>query len=65
VAPEQERRLVADAVSLFLSNVAGPAGTILALDDLQWAGLDALDLLTALVRSAPRAAATDRGLPRQ
>jgi len=55
VAPEQERRLVTDAVSRFLSNVAGAAGTVLALDDLQWAGLDALDLLTALVRSAPRA----------
>jgi len=55
VAPEQERRLVAAAVSRFLSNVAGPAGTVLVLDDLQWAGLDALDLLTALVGSAPRA----------
>jgi len=55
VAPEQERRLVAAAVSRFLTNVAGPAGTVLVLDDLQWAGLDALDLLTALVRAAPRA----------
>ena len=55
VAPEQERRLVTGAVSRFLSNVAGPSGTVLALDDLQWAGRDALDLLTALVRSTPRA----------
>jgi hypothetical protein len=35
-----------------LGNVAGPAGTLLLLDDLQWAGPDALDLLTALVRAA-------------
>jgi hypothetical protein len=31
--------------------VAGPAGTLLVLDDLQWAGSDALDLLMTLVRS--------------
>ncbi|HKC75238.1 MAG TPA: hypothetical protein VKF37_13730, partial [Chloroflexota bacterium] len=30
-----------------------PAGTLLVLDDLQWAGPDALDLLAALVRGAP------------
>src|SRR5262249_50933301 len=29
--------------------------TLLALDDLQWAGADALDLLAALIRSAPSA----------
>jgi tetratricopeptide (TPR) repeat protein len=52
VAPEQERRLMVAAVGHFLGNVAGPAGTLLVLDDLQWAGLDALDLLTALVRAA-------------
>jgi predicted ATPase len=39
------------AVGRFLSNIAGPAGTLLLLDDLQWAGADALDLLTRLVRS--------------
>jgi len=55
VAPEQERRLVTGAVSRFLSNVAGPSGTLLVLDDLQWAGDDALDLLVALLRSTPRA----------
>jgi predicted ATPase len=39
------------AVLRFLANVAAPAGTLLVLDDLQWAGPDALDLLTALARS--------------
>jgi predicted ATPase len=40
------------AVGRFLSNTAGPAGTLLVLDDLQWAGADALDLLVSLMRSA-------------
>lgn len=52
VPPEQERRLMVEAVIRFLANVGGPAGTLLVLDDLQWARSDALDLLTALVRSA-------------
>jgi tetratricopeptide (TPR) repeat protein/transcriptional regulator with XRE-family HTH domain len=51
VSPEQERRLMFEAVERFLANVAGPAGTLLLLDDLQWAGADALDLLTSLVRA--------------
>jgi tetratricopeptide (TPR) repeat protein/transcriptional regulator with XRE-family HTH domain len=50
--PEQERRLMVQAVLRFLGNVAGPAGTLLVLDDLQWASPDALELLTVLVRSA-------------
>ena len=49
LAPEQERRLMFSAVSRFLTNVAGPAGVLLVLDDLQWADADALDLLGALV----------------
>lgn len=49
--PEQERRLMFKAVRRFLANVAGPAGTLLVLDDVQWASLDALDLLAYLVRS--------------
>jgi tetratricopeptide (TPR) repeat protein/transcriptional regulator with XRE-family HTH domain len=53
--PDQERRLLFRAVARFLANVAGPAGTLLLLDDLQWAGPDVLDLLAALVRSAPEA----------
>jgi tetratricopeptide (TPR) repeat protein len=39
------------AVARFLGNVAGPAGTLLVLDDLHWAGPDALDLLASLVRA--------------
>src|SRR5215469_3549616 len=48
---EQERRLMFAAVARYLANVAGPAGTLLVLDDLHWAGPDALDLLQALVRT--------------
>ncbi len=54
VAPAQERRLLFDAVGRFLANCAGPAGCLLVLDDLQWAGTDALDLLMALARLADR-----------
>ena len=50
--PEQERRLMFVAVERFLTNVAGAAGTLLVLDDLQWAGADALELLAVLVRAA-------------
>jgi tetratricopeptide (TPR) repeat protein/transcriptional regulator with XRE-family HTH domain len=49
---DQERRLMFAAVARYLRNVAGPAGTLLVLDDLQWAGGDALDLLDSLVRAA-------------
>jgi tetratricopeptide (TPR) repeat protein/transcriptional regulator with XRE-family HTH domain len=48
---EQERRLMFAAVGRYLANVASPAGTLLLLDDLQWAGADALDLLATLVRA--------------
>lgn len=51
LAPGQERRLLFAAVSRLLANVAGSAGTLLVLDDLQWAGPDALDLLASLVRT--------------
>jgi tetratricopeptide (TPR) repeat protein/transcriptional regulator with XRE-family HTH domain len=53
--PDQERRLVFAAVARLLGNVArrgvteAPGGTLLVLDDLQWAGRDALELLTDLV----------------
>jgi tetratricopeptide (TPR) repeat protein/transcriptional regulator with XRE-family HTH domain len=50
VPPEQERRLMVEAVLRFLTNSAGPAGTLLVLDDLQWAGPDALTLLTSVAR---------------
>jgi transcriptional regulator with XRE-family HTH domain/tetratricopeptide (TPR) repeat protein len=49
--PDQERRLMFAAIGHFLTNLAGPAGTLLVLDDLQWAGADALYLLTLLMRS--------------
>ena len=39
------------AVARYLGNIAGTAGTLLILDDLQWAGSDACDLLAALARS--------------
>src|SRR5262249_15616726 len=52
LAPAQERRLMVEAVVRVLGNVAGTAGTLLVLDDLQWADPDALDLLLALVRAA-------------
>jgi transcriptional regulator with XRE-family HTH domain/tetratricopeptide (TPR) repeat protein len=49
--PEQERRLMFAAVARYLASVAGPSGTLLVLDDLQWAGADALDLLAALAHA--------------
>ncbi len=48
---EHERRLMVAAVRRFLSNVAGPRGTVLVLDDLQRADPDALDLLAILAGS--------------
>jgi hypothetical protein len=51
--PEQERRLVFAAIARYLANIAGPAGTLLVLDDLQWAGADALDLLLSLLQASP------------
>jgi tetratricopeptide (TPR) repeat protein len=61
IPSDQQRRLMVGAVQRYLGNVTGPAGTLLLLDDLQWAGRDALDLLTTLLciaipgrsRSAP------------
>src|SRR5438067_6272727 len=50
--PEQERRLLFAAVAQYLRNVAGQAGTLLLLDDLQWAGPDALALLASLLHAA-------------
>jgi tetratricopeptide (TPR) repeat protein/transcriptional regulator with XRE-family HTH domain len=48
----QEQRLMFAAVERYLSNISSRAGTLLALDDLQWAGADALYLLTHLIRNA-------------
>ncbi len=58
--PAQERRLMFAAVGRYLANLAGPSGTLLVLDDLQWAGQDALDLLADLLRSLDEQ--TDRHL---
>src|SRR5262249_3172984 len=52
VAPQHEKRLMDRAVLRYLTNIAGPAGTLLVLDDLQWAESDALDLLMLLVRES-------------
>lgn len=55
VPPEQERRLLFGAIARYLANVAGPGGTLLLLDDLQWADEDALDMLASLARSGQTA----------
>jgi tetratricopeptide (TPR) repeat protein len=47
--PEQQRRRLFSSAEGCLRAAAGQAGTLLILDDLHWAGPDALDLLTALV----------------
>ncbi|HEV2457233.1 MAG TPA: AAA family ATPase [Ktedonobacterales bacterium] len=52
VLPGQERRLMFDAVVRFVGHIAGPAGTLLVLDDLQWADPDAIELLALLARAA-------------
>ena len=49
VLPEQQRRLLVSSAGRLLHAVAGPSGALLVLDDLHWAGLDAVDLLAALV----------------
>ncbi|HEY7848475.1 MAG TPA: tetratricopeptide repeat protein, partial [Ktedonobacterales bacterium] len=40
------------AVARFCANVGGQRGALLLLDDLQWAGRDALDLIVSLVHAA-------------
>jgi tetratricopeptide (TPR) repeat protein len=47
--PEQQRRLLFSSAAHCLRAAAGQAGTLLILDDLHWAGPDALDLLTTLL----------------
>lgn len=51
---DQERRLLFGAVGRLLRNMSGPAGTLLVLDDLQWAAADSLDLLAFLLRETAR-----------
>lgn len=52
--PEQRRRLLFSSVERFLRAAAGQAGTLLVLDDLHWAGPDALDVLTTLLITATK-----------
>ena len=52
VRPEQQRRLLVSSAGRLLHALAGPAGTLLVLDDLHWAGPDAVDLLAALLAAA-------------
>jgi transcriptional regulator with XRE-family HTH domain len=47
--PDQERRQVFRAVARFLTQSAGPAGTLLVLDDLQSAGPEVFELLGYLL----------------
>lgn len=51
--PEQERRLMFSSVAHYLANITGAAGTLLVLDDVQWAGADALALIDSLVSAEP------------
>jgi tetratricopeptide (TPR) repeat protein/transcriptional regulator with XRE-family HTH domain len=48
-----ERQLMFAAARRFLANVAGTGQALLVLDDLQWAGRDALALLGAVLRPVP------------
>jgi transcriptional regulator with XRE-family HTH domain/tetratricopeptide (TPR) repeat protein len=50
--PEQQRRLLAWSAGRLLAAAAGPAGTLLVLDDLHWAGPDAAGLLAGLLAAA-------------
>jgi transcriptional regulator with XRE-family HTH domain/tetratricopeptide (TPR) repeat protein len=52
VTSEQRGRLLLAAVERCLRAVAGEAGAVLVLDDLQWAGPDVFDLLLAVMRPA-------------
>jgi predicted ATPase/transcriptional regulator with XRE-family HTH domain len=52
VPQDQERRLMFDAVVRFVGRIAGPAGTLLVLDDLHWADPNAMELLALLARAA-------------
>ena len=52
VQPEQQRRLLVSSAGRLLRAAAGPAGALLVLDDLHWAGSDAVDLLAALLAAA-------------
>jgi transcriptional regulator with XRE-family HTH domain/tetratricopeptide (TPR) repeat protein len=52
ISEAHEQNLVFAAVEQFLANIALQAGTLLILDDLQWAGADTLQLITRLLHGA-------------
>jgi predicted ATPase/DNA-binding XRE family transcriptional regulator len=51
-APERARWLMFSAVGRLLTNLAGPMGTLLLLDDVQWASEDVNALLAVLAHAA-------------
>jgi predicted ATPase len=51
--PEHQRRLLFASVRKYLHAIAAEAGTLLILDDLQWAGQDGLDLLLSTAATDP------------
>ena len=48
----QQRRVLTTALRRYLGQAAGPAGTLLLIDDLHWASPDTLDLLADLLQHA-------------
>jgi transcriptional regulator with XRE-family HTH domain len=52
LSADQARRLAFDAAVRFVDAIAGTGRLVLVLDDVQWAGADAGDLLSHLVRRA-------------
>ncbi len=53
--PEQARLRLYEAVGMFLVAIAAPHGSLLLLDDLQWADTATLDLLCYVARAQPNA----------
>lgn len=52
LAEDQERRMIFAAITRYLSNIGGPAGTLLVLDDLQWVNGEACHALAAVLDGA-------------
>ncbi len=58
---EHERRLLFGAVQDYLWAIAGEAGTLLLMDDLQWATRDALELLSVIAGDGDRRHSSSAG----
>jgi tetratricopeptide (TPR) repeat protein/transcriptional regulator with XRE-family HTH domain len=58
---EHERRLLFNAVADYLWAIAGEAGTLLVMDDLQWAARDALELLSVIAADGDRRHSSSAG----